>query len=71
MELDISSHQPPFPSLGDIQFLIKEEKMQQKLKPLQADIPDGLVAEVSTLYDLGLEPYEVDYILSQKQRMRI
>ncbi len=44
--------------------------MQQKLKPLQAEIPDELVAEISTLYDLGLEPYEVDYIISQKQKMR-
>jgi len=47
---------------------IKEEKMQQKLKPLQSEIPDELVAEVSTLYDLGLEPYEVEYILSLRNK---
>ena len=41
--------------------------MQQKLKPLQ-EIPDELIAEVSTLYDLGLESYEVDYILSIRNR---
>jgi len=44
--------------------------MQQKLKPLQSEIPDELVAEISTLYDLGLEPYEVEYLLSQKQKRR-
>jgi len=41
--------------------------MQQRLKPLQ-DVPDELVTEVSTLYDLGLESYEVDYILSLKNK---
>lgn len=67
MELDIISHQPP-PFSDDIQFSnIKEDKMQTKLKPLQ-EIPDELVAEVSTLYDMGLESYEVDYILSLRTK---
>jgi len=41
--------------------------MQQKLKPLQ-NLPDGLVAEVSTLYDMGLEAYEVEYIISLRTK---
>ena len=41
--------------------------MQQKLKPLQ-NVPEELIAEVSTLYDLGLESYEVEYILSLRTK---
>lgn len=41
--------------------------MKQNLIPLQ-NVPDELVAEVSTLYDLGLESYEVEYILSLRKR---
>jgi hypothetical protein len=41
--------------------------MQQRLKPLQ-DVPEEMIAEVSTLYELGLESYEVDYILSLRNR---
>lgn len=40
--------------------------MQQKLA-LQ-NVPDELVSEVSTLYDLGLESYEVEYILSLRTK---
>jgi hypothetical protein len=41
--------------------------MEQRLKPLQ-DLPDELVAEVSALYDLGIESYEVEYILSLRTK---
>lgn len=36
-------------------------------KPLQ-ELPDELVAEVSTLYDLGIESYEVEYIISLRNQ---
>ena len=41
--------------------------MKQNLKPLQ-NVPDELVAEVSTLYDLGIESYEVEYIISLRTK---
>jgi hypothetical protein len=44
--------------------------MQQKLRTLQGNLPDELVSEVSKLYEMGLEPYEVEYIISQKTRLR-
>ena len=36
-------------------------------KPFQ-ELPDELVAEVSMLYDLGLESYEVDFIVDLKKQ---
>lgn len=41
--------------------------MQQKLKPLQ-ELPDGMLAEVSTLYDMGIEAYEVEYLISLRNK---
>jgi hypothetical protein len=65
MELDIISHQPPLLS-GDIHFLLKGGKMKN-LKHSE-ELPDELIAEVSTLYDLGLESYEVEYIISLRNK---
>ena len=42
--------------------------MKQNLKPLQDEMPNELVAEVSRLYELGVESYEVEYILSLRVR---
>ena len=42
--------------------------MQQKLKPLQSEIPNELVAEVSALYEAGVESYEIDYLLSLRRK---
>lgn len=36
-------------------------------KTLQ-ELPDELVAEISTLYDMGLESYEVEYIISLRNQ---
>lgn len=41
--------------------------MKQYLNSFQ-DVPDELIAEVSTLYDLGIESYEVEYIISLRTR---
>jgi hypothetical protein len=42
--------------------------MKQNLKPLQEEMPEELVAEISRLYELGVESYEVEYILSIRAR---
>jgi hypothetical protein len=42
--------------------------MKQKLKPLQNTMPEELRNEVSTLYRLGIESYEVEYILSLRNK---
>jgi len=39
---------------------------RNKLKKFQ-EFPDGLRYEISTLYWLGVEPYEVEYLLSRRK----
>jgi hypothetical protein len=39
-----------------------------KISKASRELPDELVAEVSTLYDMGIESYEVEYIIYLKTK---
>jgi hypothetical protein len=54
--------------LEDIQFLQQGGKMEKNAKLFQDEMPEELKDEMHALYNLGIKSYEVEYILSLKNK---
>ncbi len=58
--------------LQGFKLLEKKElkKMVIQILSEKIEVPKGMEKEISTLYELGLEDYEIKYIIAKKTRLR-